>query len=112
LTLTNKGYSKTQISIKIGIPYSRITRIAKENYNPIHGQYGISRQSPLKKYYSEILEMRLEGVSYKQIHEVISSKGYEGTIASLRVFMSKERRVMNDYLKDNKTIVEPLSENG
>ena len=106
--LITKGDNKTQISLKLGVPYSRISKLTKDNYNPIHGQYGVSRKSPLKKYYSEILEKRLEGMSYKQIHEIISSKGYKGTIASLRVFMSKERRVMNDYLKDNKTIAETI----
>lgn len=35
--------------------------------------------------------MRAKGITYTKIHEFISQKGYSGTVASLRVFMQKER---------------------
>ncbi|PWJ48110.1 transposase [Faecalicatena contorta] len=35
--------------------------------------------------------MRSNGITYAKIHEHICRKGYTGTVASLRVFMQKER---------------------
>lgn len=35
--------------------------------------------------------MRAKGRTYKEIHDFITEKGYAGTVASLRMFMQKER---------------------
>lgn len=35
--------------------------------------------------------MRAKGRNYKEIHDFITEKGYAGTVASLRMFMQKER---------------------
>ena len=35
--------------------------------------------------------MRTQGITYQKIHEYICQKGYNGTVASLRGFMQKER---------------------
>lgn len=38
--------------------------------------------------------MRAQGMTYAKIHEIVTQKGYSGTVASLRVFMQKERTHM------------------
>lgn len=45
----------------------------------------------LASYEQDVITMRAQGITYAKIHEVICIKGYSGTIASLCVFMQKER---------------------
>lgn len=44
--------------------------------------------------------MRSQGLTYQKIHEHIGHKGYTGTVASLRVFMQKERTHQKSISKD------------
>ena len=42
-------------------------------------------------------EIRIHGVTYPKIHEIICKKGYSGSVASLRMFMQKkEQECMNE----------------
>ena len=41
-------------------------------------------------------EIRIHGVTYPKIHEIICKKGYSGSVASLRMFMQKERTRMHE----------------
>ena len=45
----------------------------------------------LAPYEQKVIEMRSKDITYQKIHEHICEKGYTGTVASLRVFMQKER---------------------
>ena len=45
----------------------------------------------LAPYEQEVLTLCAEGITYSKIHEVICAKGYDGTVASLRMLMQKER---------------------
>lgn len=51
-------------------------------------------------------EMRAQGVTYNKIHECICKKGYVGTVASLRVFMQKERTHPKSLSKNENEPVE------
>ena len=45
----------------------------------------------LAPYEAEVIKLRCEGMTYPSIHKIISEKGYEGSAASLRSFIQKER---------------------
>lgn len=60
----------------------------------------------LAPYEQEVIEMRAQGITYKKIHECICEKGYTGTIASLRVFMQKERTHLKSLSKNENEPVE------
>lgn len=42
-------------------------------------------------YEDEVKTLRSQGMTYPRIHKIISEKGYDGSEASLRMFMQKER---------------------
>lgn len=56
-----------------------------------NGHYDCRMPGKLAPYEQDVITMRVQGITYAKIHEVICAKGYSGTIASLRVFMQKER---------------------
>lgn len=69
-------------------------------YNIVHGQYGVSRLGPLSPYRDEILILRAQGITYEKITETLRQRGYSGSVAALRMFVSKEKRIARDLLKD------------
>ena len=72
MTVTIKNYLKDECPFNNGHYDSRVPR-------------------KLALYEQDVITMRSKGVTYKKIQEHICKKGYTGTIASLRVFMQKER---------------------
>ncbi|SDK09410.1 hypothetical protein [Natronincola ferrireducens] len=48
---------------------------------------------------NEILTLRSEGITYKELTEGLRAKGYKGSVAALRVVVFKEKRIAKDLLK-------------
>lgn len=63
----------------------------KDEYIMDNGHYDNRIQGKLAPYEQKVITMRSKGITYKKIHEQIVKEGYTGTIASLRMFMQKER---------------------
>lgn len=86
-----EGHSINEISILTG----HIHQTVKKYLNPAcalsNGHYDIRRPGKLAAYEEIVIEMRSQGISYPRIHDFICAKGYTGTVASLRMFMQKER---------------------
>ena len=61
------------------------------NYSPVNGHYDQKRRGKLTVYEKDILNMRSEGMTYEEIFRAIKAKGYDGTVAAIRMFMQKER---------------------
>ena len=97
--LYNKGYSIRQIVDKTGHTKNTIKNYLSPNFNPIHGQYGVQRPGKLSPFRKEVISMRSKGIPYKDIHASICKKGYTGSVAAIRQFIAKEKRLERD-LKD------------
>jgi len=91
-----EGYSITEISLSTGFTYRTVKNYLSDNFSPVNGHYGKSQGGKLFAFKDEIWNMRFEGITYKKIHEIISAKGYDGTVDAIRGFMSKERRIRCD----------------
>ena len=98
--LYKQGLQIKEISSITGYSSSSISKYLSEDYNVVHGQYGVSRPGPLAPYRNEILTFRAQGITYKKITEMLRQRGYSGSVAALRMFVSKERRIARDLLKD------------
>ena len=59
-------------------------------------RYGKQREGKLEPFRNAVLQMRAEGLKYREIHEAIKSKGYTGTQDAIRGFVSKEYRISRD----------------
>ncbi len=98
--LYNKGLSIKEISKSTGYYSNSINRYISNDFNPVHGQYGVSRSGPLAPYKDEVISLRSKNMTYEEITKIISQKGYIGSIAALRIFIAKEKRITKDLLKD------------
>ncbi|SNS17847.1 hypothetical protein SAMN05446037_1005132 [Anaerovirgula multivorans] len=78
--LYEEGYGKLDISKFTGISIASINNYLMEGYSPVHGQYGASRPGPLTPFKDEILTLRSEGVTYREITEGLRFKGYKGDV--------------------------------
>ncbi len=86
-----KGYVIDAIMRLTGHTVVTIKNYLKDD-NPLsNGHYDSRMPDKLAPYEQEVINMRSKGITYKKIHEHICEKGYTGTVASLRMFMQKER---------------------
>lgn len=98
--LHKQGLQIKEISSITGFSVSSISKYISEDYNVVHGHYGVARPGPLAPYRNEILTLRAQGITYEKITETLRQKGYSGSVAALRMFVAKERRIARDLLKD------------
>ena len=86
---------------KNGIPIEQIAKGMHHTYKTIHNylspeysiedrHYSMRIPGKLSPYVSEVIKLRSEGMTYPTIHKIITEKGYDGSVASLRMFMQKE----------------------
>jgi len=52
----------------------------------------------LSPYRDEILTLRAKGVTYNKIVEELRNEGYTGSVAALRGFVAKEKRITKDLI--------------
>ena len=50
-----------------------------------------------------LIKLRSEGMTYPNIHKIITEKGYKGSVASLRMFIQKERIRNEAHLSQQET---------
>lgn len=96
--LHEQGLSITDISKITGYHSSSIRKYLSSDFNPVHGQYGVSRNGLLSPYRDEILTLRAKGVTYNKIVEELRNEGYTGSVAALRGFVAKEKRITKDLI--------------
>ena len=94
--LYDKGFNIRQIVDKTGHTKKTIKNYLSSDFNPVHGQYGVSRQGKLAPYRNQVISMRSKGIPYKDIYASIHKKGYTGSIDAIRGFISKEKRLQKD----------------
>ena len=104
--LYSEGHSINEITRLTGHVARTVKNYLKKDCSLINGHYDRRLAGKLAPYEQEVIELRSKGVTYVKIHEYISQKGYTGTVASLRVFMQKERTHQKSIAKEENTPVE------
>lgn len=89
--LYSQGQTAEAISRLTGHTWKTVTNYLKEDCPLSKGRYDQRMPGKLAPYEKTVIDMRSKGITYSKIHEYITEKGYDGTVASLRVFMQKER---------------------
>lgn len=98
-----EGHTADEIGRLTGHTIRTVNKYLNDDCPLINGGYDNRRPGKLAPYEQEVIEMRAKGITYQKIHEHICEKGYTGTVASLRVFMQKERthqRKLSDKEKE------------
>ena len=74
---------------------------AFNNYDDVEITDTLSKE--VKRYIDEVIKLRSEGMTYPNIHKIITEKGYKGSVASLRMFIQKERIRNEAHLSQQET---------
>lgn len=91
---------------KAGYPIEQIATMMHHylspGYSVTDGHYNGRIPGKLAPYEEEVIELRSQGLTYPKIHNILCGKGYTGSVASLRMFMQKERTRMQEQEEQNK----------
>ncbi len=89
--LYSNGHTVDEITRLTGHTTVTVNKYLKADCQLNNGHYDCRMPGKLAPYEQDVITMRSQGITYTKIHEAICSKGYSGTVASLRVFMQNER---------------------
>src|SRR5699024_8579773 len=85
------GYPIEQIATMMHHTHKTIQNYLNPDYSIINGHYHVRIPGKLAPYEKDVIELRSKGLTYPQIHKILSEEGYTGSVASLRMFMQKKR---------------------
>lgn len=100
--LAREGYPIEQIAAMMHHTYKTIQNYLNPDYCVIDGHYNARIPGKLPPYEKDVIELRSQGITYPQIHKILCEKGYTGSVASLRMFMQKERARMQEQKEREK----------
>ena len=89
--LYQNGFSIQEISRMTGHVSTTVKKYLNPKCTGENGHYDSRRPGKLAPFEKEVIAMCSQGITYDKIHKTICNKGYTGTVASLRVFMQRER---------------------
>lgn len=94
--LAQDGYPIEQISAMVYHTCKTIQHCLNPGYCVTDGHYNARVPGRLAPYGEDAIEPRSQGLTYPQVHKVLCERGYTGSVASLRMFMQKERSRMRE----------------
>lgn len=100
--LARDGYPIEQIAAMMHHTYKTIQNYLNRDYCVTDGHYNARIPGKLAPYEKDVIELRDQGITYPQIHKILCEKGYTGSVASLRMFMQKERSRMQEQKEQEK----------
>lgn len=106
--LTEQGWTCKEIAAEAGICGATVRRYQSPDFNPAHGLYNTTRDSKIKPYAEKIKQMLGEGRTFRQIEEAIREEGYDGASSTIRMYTTRERKLMKEAKADNAGPVEKI----
>ena len=94
--LRKQGLNKSVIARIVGINRATVAKYLKENFNPSSPYYNMTIPSKIKPYANDIKGMLSEGKTFRQISVAIREKGYSGSDSTIRMFATRERKIMKE----------------
>lgn len=88
--------------------YRTIQKYLDPGYSVVNGHYNVRIPNKLAPFEEKVIKLRSQGMTYPQIHKLISKEGYNGSVASLRMFIQKEqlRRINEQEVNSDYQAVE------
>lgn len=107
--MSEQGYSIYRIAKETGFTKKTIHNYLSNDCTCINGQYGNSRNGLLAPFREEVISLLSEGLTYEKTAEIIRNKGYTGSVAAIRGFITKERRQWKELQENRKEKTELIS---
>ena len=96
LNLQKEGYSPCKIAQRIGVTLSTVKVYLKPGFSPENACYNTTMPSKIKPYADDIKDLLTNGQSFKKIESFIRDKGYDGAASTIRMFATRERKLMKE----------------
>ena len=106
--LEEQGYKPGRIAEELGISYPSVKRYLSPDFNPVHGLYNTTTNSKIKPYADAIKEMLGKGRTFKEIEVAIREDGYDGAASTIRMFTTRERKLLKEAKVDEGGHVEKI----
>lgn len=108
LELTSQGMTREEIAREAGISYSTVKRYQTAGFNPVHGKYNTTAGSKIKPYAEQIKQMLKENHAFRQIEEAIREEGYDGAASTIRMYATRERKLLKEAKGEQTSLVEKI----
>ena len=95
-SLAVQGLSMEEIAHEAGICSRTAKRYLDIGFNPVHGDFGIKKASKIKPFTGKIDAMLLTRRTFKEIEAAIRADGYDGAASTIRMYATKQRRIIKD----------------
>jgi len=95
-SLAAQGFSMENIAREAGISSKTAKRYMDADFNPANGCFGIKKASKLKPYTEMIDAMLMDRRAFKEIEAAIRSGGYDGAASTIRMYATRQRRIIKD----------------
>jgi len=106
--LKKKGYTNVKIASMLGISNATVAKYIKPDYKVQNGQYNATYQSKIKPFTGDIRTMLEEGFTFKKIEEMIRHNGYSGSASTIRMFATRERKLLKEAQEKEEGITEKM----
>lgn len=94
--LKKQGYKPGRIVEELGISYPTVKRYLSPDFNAVHGVYNTTLNSKIKPYADAIKGMLGKGRTFKEIEVAIREDGYDGAASTIRMFTTRERKLLKE----------------
>jgi predicted transcriptional regulator len=94
--LREEGYASIKIAQSIGVTVQTVKEYLKEDFDPCSSGYNTTSQSKIKPYADDIKTMLSKGNTFKEIESFIRQKGYDGSASTIRMFATRERKLLKE----------------
>lgn len=94
--LREEGYEPRKIAEHIGVTVQTAKEYLNEGFKAESSGYNAAFNSKIKPYSCDIKSMLSKGNTFKEIEALIRQKGYDGSASTIRMFATRERKLMKE----------------
>ena len=94
--LHKTGLNNGEAAREAGINRVTVAKYLKPDYNPVSAMYNTTYASKIKPSAQDIKRFLSEGKTFRQISEYIREKGYDGADSTIRMYATRERKLMRE----------------
>jgi predicted transcriptional regulator len=106
--LKHAGCALVKIARLIGVSAATVKKYLKSGFNPESSGYNTTCWSKIKPYAEDIKNILEESKTFKHIECVIRKKGFDGAASTIRMFATRERKLLKQAGEGAKGVVEKI----
>jgi predicted transcriptional regulator len=94
--LKEEGYAPRKIAERIGVTVPTVKQYLRPDFKAGSSGYNTAFESKIKPYAGDIKNMLSKGNTFKEIESAVREKGYAGAASTIRMFATRERKLLKE----------------